>query len=94
MLTLRSRMKRNGFSIMDVDELYFINGGCGPTGGNGGCPSGIPSSQSTSGGNSEPQSEKKENPFDSLGVNTEQKKWGLSFEFKDGKQYVGIEYRF
>ena len=29
MLTMKSRMHAKGFSVMDADELYFINGGSG-----------------------------------------------------------------
>lgn len=35
MLALKSCIQKSGFSVMDADELYFINGGCG-AGQNGG----------------------------------------------------------
>ena len=34
MLALRSYEQSNGFSVMDADELFFINGGSSTTGGN------------------------------------------------------------
>ncbi len=73
---------------MDVDELYFINGGCGPTGGNGGGgsqggPSGIPDSQTTS------SKEEKKDPYN-FGDWSQKNKNGLDLRNENGNQFIGF----